>query len=173
MRKARLRSYNDYRASYGLRRMRCYDELTSDAAVRERLVELYGPDIDDLEWYVGIFAEEYPDYLMMGDLLMTMVANDAFTQALTNPLLARNASSAPTPSLPPGWRSSTTPQSLAQIVRRNATRTRTRCWPASPVRRRNVLGARNRDPLHREPLTRLDLPARPDHGSVPVAVHKE
>ena len=27
---------------------------------------------------------------MMGELLTTMVANDAFTQALTNPLLARN-----------------------------------------------------------------------------------
>ncbi len=47
-------------------------------------------DIDSLEWYVGIFAEDYPDYLMMGELLTTMVANDAFTQALSNPLLARN-----------------------------------------------------------------------------------
>jgi prostaglandin-endoperoxide synthase 2 len=57
--------------------------------VRQRLEALYG-DIDKLEWYVGIFAEEYPDYMMMGELLTSMVANDAFTQALTNPLLARN-----------------------------------------------------------------------------------
>ena len=41
-------------------------------------------------WYVGIFAETYPDYMMMGELMTTMVANDAFTQALSNPLLARN-----------------------------------------------------------------------------------
>jgi prostaglandin-endoperoxide synthase 2 len=45
--------------------------------------------MDRLEWFVGIFAEGYDDKEMMGALLKTMVANDAFTQALTNPLLAK------------------------------------------------------------------------------------
>jgi prostaglandin-endoperoxide synthase 2 len=45
--------------------------------------------MDNLEWFVGIFAEGYDDKEMMGELLKTMVANDAFTQALTNPLLAK------------------------------------------------------------------------------------
>ncbi len=89
MRQARLRSFNDYREAYGLQRLTSFDELTSNAEVRRRLKALYG-DIDKLEWYVGIFAEDYPDYMMMGELLTYMVANDAFTQALTNPLLARN-----------------------------------------------------------------------------------
>jgi prostaglandin-endoperoxide synthase 2 len=89
MRKARLRSFNDYREAYGLPRMSGFDELTSDTELQQRLEELYG-DIDKLEWYVGIFAEEYEDYMMMGELMTYMVANDAFTQALTNPLLARN-----------------------------------------------------------------------------------
>jgi prostaglandin-endoperoxide synthase 2 len=89
MRKARLRSFNDYREAYGLPRLTGFDQLTPDAEVRQRLEALYG-DIDKLEWYVGIFAEDYPDYMMMGELLTYMVANDAFTQALTNPLLARN-----------------------------------------------------------------------------------
>ena len=89
MRNARLRSFNDYREAYGLQRLTSFDELTSNAEVRRRLTALYG-DIDKLEWYVGIFAEDYPDYMMMGELLTYMVANDAFTQALTNPLLARN-----------------------------------------------------------------------------------
>jgi Animal haem peroxidase len=88
-RKARLRSFNDYREAYGLSRLASFDDLTSDADVRQRLEALYG-DIDKLEWYVGIFAEDYPDYMMMGELMTYMVANDAFTQALTNPLLARN-----------------------------------------------------------------------------------
>ena len=82
-------SFNDYREAYGLSRLASFDDLTSDAEVRERLEALYG-DIEKLEWYVGIFAEDYPDYMMMGELMTFMVANDAFTQALTNPLLARN-----------------------------------------------------------------------------------
>ena len=65
------------------------DAADATAQLISRLEELYG-DIERLEWYVGIFAEEYPDYMMMGELLTYMVANDAFTQALTNPLLARN-----------------------------------------------------------------------------------
>jgi prostaglandin-endoperoxide synthase 2 len=89
MRKARLRSFNDYREAYGLQRLATFEELTDNTEVQERLKALYG-DIDKLEWYVGIFAEDYPDYMMMGELMTYMVANDAFTQALTNPLLARN-----------------------------------------------------------------------------------
>jgi len=89
MREARLRSFNDYREAYGLSRLTNFDELTSDTSLRQRLEALYG-DIDKLEWYVGIFAEDYPDYERMGELMSYMVANDAFTQALTNPLLARN-----------------------------------------------------------------------------------
>lgn len=89
MREARLRSFNDYREAYGLSRFESFDQLTTNVKVRNKLKELYG-DIDKLEWYVGIFAEDYPDYMMMGELLTYMVANDAFTQALTNPLLARN-----------------------------------------------------------------------------------
>ena len=89
MRQARLRSYNDYREHFGLRRLHRFEELTQDEGLRKQLQARYDT-IDQLEWYVGIFAEDYPDYAMMGELLTTMVAYDAFTQALTNPLLARN-----------------------------------------------------------------------------------
>jgi len=119
MRQARLRSYNDYRESYGLSRLRSFSELTSDARVRDRLVALYGDDIDRLEWYVGIFAEDYPDYLMMGELLTTMVANDAFTQALTNPLLSRGVFTEATFSAA-GMRIIEETTSLRQIIERNS-----------------------------------------------------
>jgi len=43
---------------------KAYEQLTSDAKLRDELKALYGDDINQLEWYVGIFAEEYPSYLM-------------------------------------------------------------------------------------------------------------
>ena len=119
MRQARLRSFNDYRESYGLARMTSFADLTSDPELRRRLEALYDHDIDNLEWYVGIFAEDYPDYLMMGDLLTTMVANDAFTQALSNPLLARNVFNEATFS-PVGLGIINETSSLQQILARNS-----------------------------------------------------
>lgn len=118
MRNARLRSFNDYREAYGLSRLTSFEELTANSEVRQRLEALYG-DIDKLEWYVGIFAEDYPDYMMMGELLTYMVANDAFTQALTNPLLSRQAFNDTTfTSTGMGMIKSTS--SLQDIVTRNA-----------------------------------------------------
>jgi prostaglandin-endoperoxide synthase 2 len=87
MRSARLQSFNAYRKRFGMQPLRGFADLTSDVAVQRRLAELYG-DVDHLEWYVGIFAEDHPEDQMMGELLTAMVGYDAFTQALTNPVLA-------------------------------------------------------------------------------------
>ena len=87
MRSARLQSYNAYRVRFGMEPKRDFADLTGDVAVQRRLAELY-EDIDDLEWYVGIWAEDHPEDQIMGELLTAMVGYDAFTQALTNPLLA-------------------------------------------------------------------------------------
>jgi prostaglandin-endoperoxide synthase 2 len=118
MRKARLRSFNDYRQAYGLSRLTSFEQLTSDPQLRLRLGALYG-DIDRLEWYVGIFAEDYPDHTIMGELMTYMVANDAFTQALTNPLLARNVFNDAT-FTQTGMRIITKTTSLQDIVSRNS-----------------------------------------------------
>ena len=87
MRFARLQSYNAYRQRFGLEPKASLAAVTSDPEVLRRLEELYG-DVDGLEWYVGIFAEDHLDDGMMGELLTAMVGYDAFTQALTNPLLS-------------------------------------------------------------------------------------
>ena len=44
--------------------------------------------IDDVELYVGLFAEDVRKNGILPTLMATMVAVDAFSQALTNPLLA-------------------------------------------------------------------------------------
>jgi prostaglandin-endoperoxide synthase 2 len=119
MRNARLQSYNDYREAYGLKRFTRWDELTGDPEVQARLQDLY-EDVDHVEWYVGIFAEDYPEYMMMGELMTYMVANDAFTQALTNPLLARNVYSEKT-FTKTGLEIINKTKRLQDIVKRNST----------------------------------------------------
>ncbi len=118
MRNARLASYNDYRTRFNLEPYTSFDQLTKNAALRARLEELYGT-IDRLEWYVGIFAEDYGKNSMMGGLLTTMVAYDAFTQALTNPLLARRVYTEATFSAA-GLAQIESTESLQQIVTRNS-----------------------------------------------------
>jgi prostaglandin-endoperoxide synthase 2 len=44
--------------------------------------------VDDMEFYVGLFAEELGLNDVLPPLVLTMVAFDAFSQALTNPLVA-------------------------------------------------------------------------------------
>ncbi len=116
---AELRSFNEYCTQFGRKPVESFEQLTSDVALRTRLKALYGDDIDQLEWYVGIFAEDYPSYLMMGDLMSRMVACDAFTQALTNPLLARHVYGPETFSVE-GLEIIESTKTLLQIVRRNS-----------------------------------------------------
>jgi len=118
MRFARLESYNAYRQRFGLEPKTSFADLTADVHVQERLAALYG-DIDDLEWYVGIWAEDHPGDQMMGDLLTAMVGYDAFTQALTNPLLAPQVFTEATFTRA-GMKIIKKTRSLQQILARNA-----------------------------------------------------
>lgn len=118
MRQARLRSFNDYRAAFGLKRLVNFKQLTANAGLRERLETLYG-DIDNLEWYVGIFAEDYPDYLMMGELLNKMVLGGAYNQVQTHPFLAARFSDEST-FTQVGIRIIAGTDSLQQIIARNS-----------------------------------------------------
>ncbi|MDQ1634324.1 MAG: prostaglandin-endoperoxide synthase 2, partial [Frankiaceae bacterium] len=118
MRTAQLASYNDYRCAFSLPKVKSFEELTKDAATLAELRSLYRT-VDDVEWYVGIFAEDYPDYCLMGELMTTMVAHDAFTQALTNPLLGARVFNDETLS-PLGMQIYESTGSLREIVARNA-----------------------------------------------------
>lgn len=91
----RLQGFNAYRECFGLSRLADWDDLTSDMQVQAKLKTLYR-DIDQLELVVGLFAEESRDGALFGALMNTMVAADAFTQALTNPLLAAHVYTADT-----------------------------------------------------------------------------
>jgi prostaglandin-endoperoxide synthase 2 len=116
-RACQLAPYNNYRKYYGRTPVRSFEALTGDEAIAKELRNIYG-DIDKLEWFVGIFAEDYGDKSVMGELLTYMVANDAFTQALTNPLLAKAVYNANTFSAE-GITIIDATESLAEVIVRN------------------------------------------------------
>lgn len=98
-RKNRIAPYNDYRAAMSMSRAASFADVvgrTKDPVEQARrdslaaeLQALYG-SVDNLEFYVGLFAEPTQTNGVLPDLLQAMVAMDAFSQALTNPLLSEH-----------------------------------------------------------------------------------
>lgn len=92
-------TYNAYRKAMNLDPARDFKDLVGKSsdpvesakrkALAAELERLYG-SIDNVEFYVGLFAEEPNENGPLPDLVMAMVAMDAFSQALTNPLLSRH-----------------------------------------------------------------------------------
>lgn len=115
---ARLPSYNDYRVDCKMPRLTSFDQLTSSVRVREELKRLYG-SVDRLEFYVGIFAEDPRPNSVLPALLGTMVGLHAFSQLLTNPLLANGIWEHPDTFAPEGRRIIAQTDSLAALVGRN------------------------------------------------------
>lgn len=89
MRAARLQPYNCYRRRFGLKEAKSFADVTSDAKLADDLSNAYGGKVENLEWYIGMCAESHDRGNIMGDLMFYMVAHDAFTHALTNPLLSK------------------------------------------------------------------------------------
>jgi len=93
-RQFRLKPLNDYREHWGLARYDSLEQLVGgDAEVVAALRALY-PDragekgIDRVELPIGLLAERRSDRAILPETLLRMVGSDAFSQALTNPLLA-------------------------------------------------------------------------------------
>jgi len=94
-----LASYNDYRKAMGRDPATSFEEIVGKskdpvekarrAALAARLRALYG-NVENLEYYVGIFAEPRSENGPLPSLISVMVAMDAFSQAFTNPLLSEH-----------------------------------------------------------------------------------
>ena len=133
-RRCQLASFNDYRRHYGLEPHASFEALTGEREDAASLRALYG-EVERLEWFVGLFAEAHGPGAMMGELLTTMVANDAFTQALTNPLLAKEVHTAATFG-EEGFEIVRTSRTLAQVIARN-----TKIGPGAPLGHGFTVGA--------------------------------
>ncbi len=112
-----LDTYNNYRRAFGLHPASSFSDITSNPAVAGILGGLYGTP-DRIELYPGLFAEDRVRNSPLPGLLMTMVAVDAFSQALTNPLLSEHVFNATT-FTPWGFQLINDTDSLVDLVARN------------------------------------------------------
>ncbi|WP_216851228.1 peroxidase family protein [Acidisphaera sp. L21] len=83
----RLASYNDYRVLMKYPRVTRFEQINGDPLVVSELARIYA-HVDRVELFTGLFSEELPPRSAVPPLIGRMVAADAFSHALTNPLLS-------------------------------------------------------------------------------------
>jgi prostaglandin-endoperoxide synthase 2 len=95
-RQFRLAGFNAYRKRWALKPYESFYEMTGDWDLAFKLASIYRDrdgvrGVDRVELPVGLYAEkrDSPERVLP-ELLSLMVASDAFSHALTNPLLAAN-----------------------------------------------------------------------------------
>lgn len=91
----RIDTYNAYRQAFGTPPAAAFSDISSDPGVVALLEQLYATP-ENVEFYPGLFAEDRVADSPLPGLLMRMVAVDAFSQALTNPLLSEHVFNAGT-----------------------------------------------------------------------------
>ncbi len=116
-RAAKLRSYNDYREMCKYPRVTNFNQISSNENVQKELKRLYG-HVDNIELYVGLYAEDLRKNSALPTLVERLIAIDAFSQALTNPLVSENVFNPETFS-PIGWEEIQNTKTLSQLVHRN------------------------------------------------------
>ena len=116
-RRVRLASYAAYREYMNMSPPRTFGDISKNPRVVDFLSDVYESPAD-VEFYIGLFAEDPGKNTSLPPLILAMVAVDAFSQALTNPLLSEHVFNERTFS-PTGWAAISQKNTIAAIVRRN------------------------------------------------------
>ncbi|WP_299651895.1 peroxidase family protein [uncultured Tateyamaria sp.] len=112
-----LASFSDYCDYMGQTRPASFEAISSDPDVASMLQDFYeGPR--DVDFHVGLFCEDRVPNSPLPSLVLKFVALDAFSQALTNPLLSKHVFKRETFS-GPGWRAINRTETLRDVVDRN------------------------------------------------------
>jgi prostaglandin-endoperoxide synthase 2 len=85
----KLDSYAAYREYVSLEKPKSFSDVSKNRKVVDFLAKHYNTP-DDIDFYIGLFAEDTEDNSPLPPLIQRMVAVDAFSQALTNPLLSEH-----------------------------------------------------------------------------------
>ncbi|HJT51085.1 MAG TPA: peroxidase family protein [Nitrosospira sp.] len=109
--------YVDYREYVSLSRPQDFSDISQDTRVVDFLRTTYRR-VEDIDFYVGLFAEDLVEDSPLPPLMLRMVAVDAFSQALTNPLLSEHVYHEGTFSTS-GWKAIHNTGSLRDILERN------------------------------------------------------
>ena len=98
-----------------------FADITKDKALQNELENVYG-HVDNVEFWTGLIAKDTkPENIMSAELTM-FVANDAFNQALTHPILSEhvfNAKAGPEVFSEVGWKLVQEVPSIKDILKRN------------------------------------------------------
>ena len=112
-----LATYCDYREYVSLSRPKDFAEISTNPKVVNFLRKVY-KTVDEIDFYVGLFAEDLVEKSPLPPLMLRLVAVDAFSQALTNPLLSEHVFNSETFSSP-GWDAINNTKTLRDILDRN------------------------------------------------------
>jgi prostaglandin-endoperoxide synthase 2 len=112
-----LAPYNAYRELAQFPRVTAFEQITGDPERQAALREVYG-SVDEIEFYPGLFAEDPRPNSVLPALIGRMVGIDAFSQALTNPLLSPRLFNEQTFS-PEGMEIIRTTKTLSDVLNRN------------------------------------------------------
>jgi prostaglandin-endoperoxide synthase 2 len=114
----RLESFNAYRVRFGMKAYQSISEFADGDKVAAELARVYGDDVNAVEFTVGLFAEKRGESDVMPETVRNIVALDAFTHILTNPILATEVHCEATFS-PVGWKILAENATLGEIIARN------------------------------------------------------
>lgn len=114
----KLDSYASYREYVSLEKPKTFSDISKNKAVIDFLAANYGGP-EDVDFYIGLFAEDTEPNSPLPPLILRMVAVDAFSQALTNPLLSEHVFKPDTFSMI-GWSAIQNTSSLRDILIRNS-----------------------------------------------------
>lgn len=117
-----VQPFNRYRERFGLDPYDSIDALTGgNSEFTDALTDVYGANVDNVEFAIGLLAEGRGEGELMPETVTRMVAYNAFTHILTNPLLASEIHTPATFS-DVGWAIIQQNATLEQIVKRNVLR---------------------------------------------------